>query len=219
MNLNRFFPLLLAVSSLAACKKNVDFPPEIRPRDFWVRCTITDDNGQTRLFEHRGEDNATGVAGLTLSLMYFSDGGIQDSIKYITSGLNAWPLPTPFYLRLNHPERVTDPFTPKDWRAADLAEVLYPGKTWRFGNAPGEALLAIGDFPGGGWAFGTNLLANADGYVRVLEVSDYGIPELGTPYFGKKARVEFSADVANSAGTVWRLRNGEAVLFFRYFTF
>jgi len=219
MNLNRFSLLLLVVSGIAACKKEVDYPLELRPDDFWVRCTITNDSSQTRRFEHRGGDTATLVPGLTLSLWYFSSGDIRDSIRYITSGLNVWPFPTPFYLRLNHPERVTDPFAPKDWQAADFADVLFPGKTYRFGNAPGEAELQIGNFPGGGWAFGTDGAANTNGYVRVLEVSDYGIPELGTPYFGKKARVEFSADVTNTNGTAWRLRDGEAVLFFRYYTF
>lgn len=219
MNPNRIFLLLLIVGCLSACKKDGNFPPELRPDDFWVRCSIQDNDGQTHLFEYRGGNSSTVVPGLTLNLGYFSSGEIRDSIWYITSGLNAWPYSTPFYLRINHPDRVTDPFMSKDWRAADIADVLFPGKTYRFGQAPGEAEIEIGEFSAAAEVFGSNGVDNAEGYLRVLDVSDYGIPELGTPYFGKKVRVEFSANVVNNKGVVRRLLNGEASLFFRYYQF
>jgi hypothetical protein len=215
----RIFTLLLLAASIAGCKKDVDIPPELRPNDFWVRCTIVDDTGQERLFEHRGEDTASLAPGLTFRLGYLSEGVISDSIRRTWSGLGTWPFPTPFYLSLSQPDRVTDPFTPTEWQAEDYADVLFPGKTFRLGAAPGEAELGIADFPGGAWAFNTTSIHDPDSYVRVLEVSDYGIPDLGTPYFGKKARFEFFVKVSDSNGTVWTLRDGEAVLFFRYFKF
>ncbi|MBK9336712.1 MAG: hypothetical protein IPM98_08980 [Lewinellaceae bacterium] len=188
----RIFILLLLAGSIAACKKDVDIPPELRPDDFWVRCTIVDNTGQERLFEHRGGDKATLPPGVTFQLAYLSEGVISDSIRRAWSGLGSWPFPTPFYLSLSHPDRVTDPFTPAEWQAEDYADVLFPGKTFRFGAAPGEAALGIADFPDGAWSFKTMDSNGPDSYVRVLEVSDYGIPELGTPFFGKKPDSSFS---------------------------
>jgi multidrug efflux pump len=53
----------------------------------------------------------------------------------------------------------------------------------------------------------------------LLEVSDYGAPEINIPYFGKKVKFSFSCTMTHSSGATWTITEGEAILLFRYFTF
>lgn len=227
MSPKRFSLLLLLSASLwQSCKKEVDYPADIRPRDFYVRATLVEGDGTERPYEYRGEDTLTlsplpSLPDLVLEMEYLSNYYIQDSIRYLWGGLGAWDgfVPLPFFIQVSHPNRVTDPFTPPEWRKEDLEEVFFPGKEFRYGGAPGDAVIGIADYLNGAWMFNTLTSDNSDSYLRVLEVSDYGIPELGTPYFGKKVRFQFSCRLSNGDSGDWRLRDGEAVLFFRYYQF
>lgn len=219
MRLKLFFLSLLAAAS--SCKKNVDYPPELRPRDFFVQCTLADDAGAEQLYVYRGESETTigQDPGLTFTLSYFSTSAIRDSIREITAGIANPLLPAPFALRLHHPDKVTNPFEVPEWKPADLEPLLVPGKIFAFGDGPGQAKLIINDYPAGNWSLATNAQSNPDGLLRIVEVEDYGSPEIGVPYFGKKVRVAFTARVYDNWGKTWTLRDGEAVLFFRYYVY
>jgi len=220
MNLPRFFLLLLlGVSGLQACKKEGDYPESIRPSDFFVRCTLVDDQGHERPYEYRGEDTLTLFPGVVFDLGYRSNAYIQDSIRHIWGGLGDGLLPMPFFLQLSQPERVSDPLQSPEWRPEDFDNLIYPGKEFRYGPAPGEAVIGIADYPNGAWSLNTLGHDNAGSYLRVEEVSDYGIPELGTPYFGRKVRFRFECRLSNGDNGDWLLRDGEAVLFFRYYKY
>lgn len=213
------FLCLLAAS--AACKKNADYPPELRPRDFFVRFTLLDENGAGRLYEYRGETDTTigQPPGLTFTLSYFSNSAIRDSIRQITAGIAAPLLPAPFALRLNHPDKISDPFAVPEWTPSELDFLLVPGKVFSFGDGPGEAKLVINDYPDGNWSCSSNSQSNTDGFLRIVEVEDYGAPEIGVPYFGKKVRIAFNARVYDALGEPRALHGGEAVLFFRYYIY
>ncbi|MBP6811305.1 MAG: hypothetical protein KA138_07285 [Saprospiraceae bacterium] len=215
-----FFLLLLVVSS-TGCKKNVDFTPEIRPNEFWVRYSIVDETGSEKNYSYRGEDTIllNTLSGYVGTLGYFSDSDIQDSIKQINAGLSEFLAGTPFAVRLNWPDLITDPFAKPEWTASELENLLYPGKTFDFGEAPGEAKITLEGYPGNTWSCFSSEISNQNGYFRVLEVTDYGAPEIGIPYFGKKVKIAFSTKLVHSAGMVWTLHDGEAVLFFQYYTF
>ncbi len=219
MHQKLFFLLLLAGSF--GCKKNVEFPPEIRPNEFWVRYTLTDETGTEKPYMFRGEDTTTLniLSGYVVSLGYYSNSAIRDSIKHINAGLSESLAGTPFTVRLNCPDLVTDPFTAPEWTLTEVENLLYPGKTFAFGDAPGEAKIAIKDYPGENWSCSSTTSSNQNGYFRVLEVEDYGSPEIGVPYFGKKVKISFFGTLVHSSGTIWTLRDGEAVLFFRYYKF
>ena len=220
MHLKRFFLFLLVASS--ACGKKVDFPPELRPRDFYVRYTLVEEaTGAETPYTYRGEDTTASdiVPGLTFTLSYFSNYAIRDSIRQISAGIACPLLAAPFTLRLNHPEPVTDPFAVPEWKPQDLESVLYTGKTFVFGDAPGEAKILLTDYPNGAWTLATTPLSNKGGYLRILELEDYGSPEISVPYFGKKVRLEFAGTVYDADGKTWKLRAGEAELFFRYYKF
>lgn len=217
MNHLRFFLLLLlGVSGLQACKKEGDYPDSIRPSDFFVRCTLVDDQDREHPYEYRGEDTVTLFPGVVFELGYRSNAYIQDSIRHIWGGLGDGLLPMPFYLQFSRPDRLSDPFQSPEWRPEDFDNLIYPGKEFRFGPAPGEAVIGIADYPNGAWSLNTLGHDNAGSYLRVEEVSDYGIPELGTPFFGRKVRFRFECRLSNGD---WLLRDGEAVLFFRYYKY
>lgn len=220
MNLSRFIPLLLvSFCLLPACKKEGDYPAEIRPRDFYVHCTLVNEQGVESPYEYRGEDTIALHPAFVLDLGYLGNSYIQDSLRHIWAGLGVSFFPMPFFISITHPERVTDPFTVPEWQAGDFEDVLYTGKTFTFGPGPGEATIGIADFPNGNWSFNTQGVDNTDSYLQVLEVTDYGMPELGTPYFGKKVHFKFSCKITNSSGATQQLRQGEAVLLFRYYQF
>ncbi|MBC7776616.1 MAG: hypothetical protein H7246_14380 [Phycisphaerae bacterium] len=213
--------ILLSLLAIVGCKKNVEFPPEIRPNEFWARYTITDENGSTMHYMFRGEDTTSLdiLSGHVVSLHYFSEGDIQDSVKLITAGLSEFWTGAPISIRLNSPDLLTDPFTPKEWTAAELESLLYPGKTFAFGDAIGEAKLSIEGYPNTIWTCTSNVSSNLNGYFRILEVEDYGAPTVSIPYFGKKVKISFAAPLVHDSGNIWTLADGEAVLLFRYFTF
>jgi len=219
MHQKLFFLFLLAASF--GCKKNVDYPPEIRPNEFWARYNITDENGIEKSYAFRGEDTTklVNLFEYVVSIEYFSYYRMLDSMKQIESGLSGILIGTPFSIRLKRPELVTDPFTPPEWTASELEDLLYPGKTFVFGDGLGEAKISIQDYPNQAWSCSSNAMSNQGGYLRVLEVEDYGAPEIGVPYFGKKVKLGFAGDFISNLGTKWRLHKGEAVLFFRYFQF
>lgn len=213
--------LLGLIAATAGCKKNVEYPPEIRPSEFWVQYTIEEETGTKQLYRYQGEDSIawSQIPGYSVTIDYFSNSEIQNNRKQIVSGLTTFFLGTPFSLRLNHPDIVTDPFTPPEWTVDDLENLLYPGQSFSFGDEPGEAKLFINDFPDGVWTCYTSSLSNQSGYCRVLSVEDYGSPELGVQYFGKKVHISFAGTLFQASGTVWTLHDGEAVLFFRYYKF
>ncbi|MDX2134988.1 MAG: hypothetical protein SFV52_09385 [Saprospiraceae bacterium] len=210
---------IAALCLMVSCKKEGVFPEDIRPADFYAQFTIEDATGRDTLFSLRGEDSVPFIPGYSLTIEYLSDAFVRDSIRYIWGGLGVSLFPRPFFIQLSNPQPQTDPFVPVEWQAEELEQLLYPGKTWQLGNAPGEAVIGIADFPDGLWSFSSAGADNTQGYLRVLEVSDYGVPDLGTPYFGKKVRFQFTCSVINADGETWTLRDGEAVMFFRYYTF
>lgn len=219
MRLKLFFLLLLATNS--ACKKNIEFPAEIRPSDFWLRYNIADENGTEHAYQFRGEDKteSSQFPGYEITLSYFCNYEIRDSLKQISAGLSGSISGAPLTLRLNHPDLVMDPFKPSEWTQSELEALLYPGKTFAFGDGPGEAKLILQDYPDTGWQLTTTALSNQDAYLRVLETEDYGSPEIGVPYFGKKVEFEFACPLYDDSNTPHMLRSGEAVLFFRYFKY
>lgn len=220
MRLKLFF--LFLISSAVACKKDADLPPEIRPNDFWVRCTIVDNNGAEQPYEYRGEQKISidSIPGLSLSIGYFSTPAIDDSIKNITSGLATQLFPAPFAIRLNYPERLSDPFAVPEWTKPELERILFAGKSFAFGDETGEAKLYLNDLPYGKWSYASTAVSNQGGYLRVTACEDYGSPEVQVPYFGKKVTLEFAGPVVDpQTGIIWTLKKGEAVLFFRYYKF
>jgi hypothetical protein len=213
--------LLISVAFLNGCKKNVEFPPEFRPNEFWARYTIKDDSGHIQTYDFRGEDTTRleNLSGLVVQLGYFTKTEIQDSIKQITAGLSEFFTGAPISVRLNANAPVTDPTTPEEWTAAELESILFPGKSFTFGDGPGEAQIRLEDYPASNWSCNSTISSNINGYLRVLEVSDYGAPEINIPYFGKKVKFSFSCTMTHSSGATWTITEGEAILLFRYFTF
>ncbi len=217
----RILLLILLASAIIGCKKNVEFPAEIRPNEFWVQYSITNDTGITTDEYYQGEDTVTltNVHNAIASLDYFTFEAIQGNVKEITAGLADFLAGVPISVRIKSPDLVTDPNTPEQWTAAELERLLYPGKTFAYGDAPGEVLLKLEGYPNRPWACTSSTATNQNGYFEVLEISDYGAPEIGIPYFGKKVHIKFAGPLTNDSGNTWTLQNGEAVLFFRYYTF
>ncbi len=213
--------LLTFVALLFGCKKNVEFPPEIRPNEFWARYTITDDSGRTTTYYHQGEETTQieDVSGLVVELGYFTETTLEDSIKQITAGLSEFLTGKPISIRLKAKMPVSDPFTTVDWTAGELEELLFPGKSFVFGDGPGEAQIQIEGYPNRTWVGTSAAASNQNGYLRVLEVSDYGAPQINIPYFGKKVKLAFACPLIHNSGSIWTLTEGEAVLLFRYYTF
>lgn len=214
-----FFLLLLASSS--ACKKNIDFPPDLRPNEFWVQYTVVEETGVETKYHFQGEDTTHWVLlpDVVIALEYFSHSAIQDSVKQIDSGLIGSLAGTPFSVRLNGFDLLTDPFSVPEWTPAELEQLLIPGKTYAFGDGLGEVKIDLQDYPKGTWTCSTDTRSNQAGYFRVLEVEDYGSPEIGVPYFGKKVKISFACTLVHNSDKSWILRDGEAVLFFRYYKY
>jgi hypothetical protein len=212
---------LLLLASSIGCKKNIDFPPDIRPNEFWAQYTLIDETGAEKSYAYRGEDTVTLniLDGYVVSLGYFSNYGIRDSIKHIDAGLSEFLAGTPITVRLNMPGLLTDPYSVPEWTEEELEALVFPGKTFVFGECPGEAKITLRDYPNKTWTCTSKNSSNNQGYFRVEEVTDYGAPEIGVPYFGKKVKISFSATLQHSSGAIWTLKNGEAVLFFQFYKF
>lgn len=212
---------LLGVALLNSCKKNVEFSSDLRPNEFWARYTMTDDSGNVSTYAYQGEDTThlVDLSNFVVSLDYFTQNAIEDSIKQITVGLSELWTGTPISIRLNANSYVTDPFFPTEWTAAELEELLYPGKTFQFGDGPGQAQIQIEGYPYKKWICTSSSSSNQNGFMRVLEVRDYGAPEVDISYFGKKVKLAFSCTMTHQSGSTWTLTDGEAVLLFRYYKF
>jgi len=104
-----------------------------------------------------------------------------------------------------------------EWTREELESVLLEGKNYMFGDGPGQIRLIIKE-PISNVYYQTDDRSNADDYLVLESVEEYGSPEVGIPYFGKIARFTFQCNVYDGDKR-WRLTNGEAVLFFRYFNF
>lgn len=216
----KLFFLLLLVSN-AACKKNIDFPSELRPNEFWVKYTITDEEGFVTPFAYQGEDtiHLDNLSGFVAELEYFSYGEIQGSIKAIYAGLNGTLFGRPVAIRINAAELLTDPFTPPEWTHTETTDLLQAGKTFAFGDAPGEAQIILNECPNNTWSCFSTALSNQNGQLKIMEVSDYGSPEINIPYFGKKVKLSFSGTFTVNTGATWTISNGEAVLLFKYYSY
>ena len=218
----KLYFLLLLASSIG-CKKNIDFPAEIRPNEFWANYTLIDETGAETSYAYQGEDTTTLqiLDGFVVSLSYFSNYGIRDSIKHIDAGLSQSLAGTPITVRLNKPGLLTDPYSVPEWTKEELESLVFPGKSFEFGEGPGQAKITLQDYPGRSWTCTSSNSSNnnAQGYFRVEAVEDYGSPEIGVPYFGKKVKISFATTLSQSTGALWTLKNGEAVLFFQYYKF
>jgi hypothetical protein len=215
--INLSFSLLLLV---AGCKKDADFPVEIRPSDFWVQCTVDDAQEQAQPYYYRGEDTFTidTFAGIPYSreITYTSTYGIDaDRAKWINGSIvDSWGF-TLFNLNLRHPDLVTDPLRPPEWTKAELEAVLVPGASIPLGDGPGQASMAIRYIDEDVFYY---TLPNNTGSVLITEVEDYGSPDANIAYFGKKVHVVFEGAFYN-AQELRQVTGGEAVLFFRYFNY
>ncbi len=108
--------LILGICLAQSCKKTVDYPAEIRPRDFYVKCTLINNDGQEQPYEYRGEDSLLLFPGAVTQISYLSGSKIQDSLRYIWTGLGLSILPQPFFIQVSHPQPVTNPFTTPEWQ-------------------------------------------------------------------------------------------------------
>lgn len=216
----KLFFLLLLVSS-TACKKQIDFPPELRPNEFWVKYAITDEEGFITPFEYQGEDTIRydNLSGFVAELGYFSYGEIQDSTKSIYAGLNGVLFGRPISVRINAEQPLTDPFTPPEWTPSESTDLLQAGKSLAFGDGPGEVQITLNQCPNNAWSCFSTAQSNQSGQMKIVEVSDYGSPEINIPYFGKKVKLQFSGIFTVNTGVNWTISNGEAVLLFKYYSY
>jgi len=214
---------LFALISAVGCKKDADVPPEIRPSDFFARCTISTPDGITQPFFVQGEQtiviDSIGNLPLEATLKQQSNYFIApDSNKYTWGGLYydllfKWGIG----IRLCRDEKITSTEQYPEWRKEELDALLVPGREFSFGDAPGQAQMVLNQ-----WmpaiSVGGNDQPLSDAFLRLESVDDYGSPEAGIPYYGKIARFRFGGSF-DRGGYVQKISNGEAVIFFRYFNY
>lgn len=218
-----YFLSLLALSSVWGCKKDADIPQELRPKDFYARCTVSAPGGVEQDFFVQGEQtfviDSIGNIPLEATLKQQSSYHINsDSSKYIWGGLYydylfSWGIG----IRLCRDQKVSAADPNPEWTKAELDALLVPGREFAFGNGPGKALLVLNQWQPS-IAVGGNDLALGDAFLRLESVEDYGAPEAGIPYYGKIAHFSFGGSFDRS-GYVQKISKGEAVVFFRYFNY
>lgn len=62
----------ITLLALVACKKDADIAPELRPSEFWVRCTLENERGESSPFEYRGEQTYYLHPDYPFPIRYFS---------------------------------------------------------------------------------------------------------------------------------------------------
>jgi len=212
---------LICAIGWMGCKKDADIPAQARVSDFSVTCDVTDTSGNTFPFHYRGDDQIfyDTFAGIPnyLTVGYSSYYYINGTNKYITGNLHAGYFFQIFRLDVCRNVSVSEAIEVPEWTREELESVLLEGKNYMFGDGPGQIRLIIKE-PISNVYYQTDDRSNADDYLVLESVEEYGSPEVGIPYFGKIARFTFQCNVYDGDKR-WRLTNGEAVLFFRYFNF